>query len=271
MKYQHLILPSLGIAVLVYSLLPAHDSRAQPQATGLPGARPAIEAIGFPTLQAAIDALPAEGGIVRIPAGTFEIDRPLVLTREDVALEGAGTATHIKNVNKTGRPALLIQPVKLAANPKAMQWRVRLANFRITGNPQSGHGIQATNVNELFVDGVTVSYHGGDGIHMENCYEDPRICDNADHLQQEGGPQPPRLSRYRGLGQPVRGEPGRAPLRRQLQPLHDGQQRRRPPERRRRDREYLWLGGLGEHDRGVRGDGHRAQPRLLRRSRSAPT
>ena len=59
-----------------------------------------------------------------------------------------------------------------------MQWRVRLSNLRITGNPLSGHGIQATNVNELFLDGITISHHGGDGIHMENCYEDPRICDS---------------------------------------------------------------------------------------------
>jgi hypothetical protein len=178
MKRQHLVLLSLGIAILAVLLLRERDGRAQPQAGGLPGARPAIEAIQFPSLQAAIDALPPEGGVVRIPAGTFEIDRPLVLTREDVTLAGVGTATHIKNVNTTGQPALVVQPAKRTADPKAMQWRVRLANLRITGNPRSGHGIQATNVNELFVEGVTVSYHGGDGIHMENCYEDPRICDS---------------------------------------------------------------------------------------------
>src|SRR5207237_4552877 len=115
---------------------------------------------------------------VRLPAGTFEIAQPLLLNQEDVLLEGSGTATHIKNVNKTGQPALIIQPAKHAADRKAMQWRVKLADLRITGNPQSGHGIQATNVNELFLDGITVSEHGGDGIHMVNCYEDPRIVNS---------------------------------------------------------------------------------------------
>src|SRR5262249_51705712 len=97
MKRLPLALTSLSAAVFVSLLWREHDGRAQPQATSLPGARAAIEAIGYPSLQAAIDALPAEGGIVRIPPGTFEIQQPLLLTREDVALEGAGTATHIKN------------------------------------------------------------------------------------------------------------------------------------------------------------------------------
>jgi parallel beta-helix repeat protein len=179
MKRLHLILPSLGLglAVLAWSSLREQTSLAQPPAATLAGARPSIEAERYPTIQAAIDALPAEGGVVRLPAGTFEIDEPLLLTREDVLLEGAGTATCIKNVNTSGKPALIVQPAKLAADRKAMQWRVKLADVRILGNPRSGHGIQATNVDELFIDGVTVSAHGGDGIHMENCYEDPRISD----------------------------------------------------------------------------------------------
>ncbi|MCA8997839.1 MAG: right-handed parallel beta-helix repeat-containing protein, partial [Planctomycetaceae bacterium] len=32
-------------------------------------------------------------------------------------------------------------------------------------------------INEIFLDGVTVSENGGDGILLNYCYEDPRICD----------------------------------------------------------------------------------------------
>lgn len=150
----------------------------QPQAaTTLPGARPAIEAINYPSLQAAIDALPAAGGVVRLPAGTFEITTPLKITQEDVLLEGAGTATHIKNVNAEGQPALVIEPASIAENARANMWRVQIANLRITGNDKSGHGILARHVNEILLHGVTVSYHGGDGIRLDNCYEDPRVCD----------------------------------------------------------------------------------------------
>ncbi|MDP1799206.1 MAG: hypothetical protein Q8K78_17055, partial [Planctomycetaceae bacterium] len=75
----------------------------------LPGARAEIDAAQFPSLQAALDAIPPEGGVVRIPPGTFEIARPLILSRGDTLIQGAGTATHIKNTNTDGQPALLIQ------------------------------------------------------------------------------------------------------------------------------------------------------------------
>ena len=127
-------------------------------------------------MQAAIDALPPTGGVIHLPAGTFEIDQPLRITQEDVLLEGAGTATHIKNMNTSGEPALLVESDR-QANPKAKQWRVQIANLRITGNEKSGPGILARKVDEIFLQGVTVSYHGGDGVLLDNCYEDPRVCD----------------------------------------------------------------------------------------------
>ncbi len=43
------------------------------QADQLPGARPLIDASQFGSIQAAFDAIPEEGGIVRLPAGNFEI------------------------------------------------------------------------------------------------------------------------------------------------------------------------------------------------------
>jgi hypothetical protein len=144
---------------------------------GLPGARPVIDASEYPSLQAALDALPDEGGLVRLPPGEFEINTPLVLRRGDACIEGSGTATHIKNMNTEGQPALIIEHPDGAQNRKTELWRVRLANFRITGNPSSGTGIEARRINEVFVQGVTVSYHGGDGIQLFFCYEDPRVSD----------------------------------------------------------------------------------------------
>jgi len=144
----------------------------------LPGARPIIDASHYPTIQAAIDALPAEGGAVYLPPGTFQIHEPLMVSTSDVLIEGAGSATHIKNVNTEGKSAMILQHTSGAEDRKAELWRIRLANFRIIGNEKSGHGIEARRVNEIFIDGVTVSYHGGDGIRLYYCYEDPRICDS---------------------------------------------------------------------------------------------
>ena len=144
----------------------------------LPGARVAIDASRYPSLQAAIDALPDEGGVVRLPPGTFEIIEPLMVTKSDVLIEGAGTATHLKNINTEGGSALILQHPSGDDNRRAELWRIRLANFRITGNEKSGHGIDARRINEIFIDGVTVGYHGGDGIRLYFCYEDPRICNS---------------------------------------------------------------------------------------------
>lgn len=143
----------------------------------LPGARAEIDAARFPSLQAALDALPEEGGLVKLPPGTFEIEKPLLLRRGDVLLQGSGTATHIKNLNQDGQPALILEHPKGDNVPKGEKlWRIQLANFRITGNEKSGHGIVAKQINEIYLEGVTVSYHGGDGIVLDECYEDPRIA-----------------------------------------------------------------------------------------------
>lgn len=166
-----------AFAALVVLLASHAATNSQQPASGLPGAVAAIDAADYPSLQAAIDALPAGGGVVRLPAGTFEISAPLRVTQEDVLIEGSGTATHIKNVSTAGQPAIEIQSPKINENPKAVLWRVQLANLRITGNEQSGHGIHARNVNEIFLHGVTLSYHGGDGLRLDQCYEDPRIAD----------------------------------------------------------------------------------------------
>jgi len=162
----------------VFCIASGQGQHNNPTGQRLPGARPIIDAGRYPTIQAAIDALPDEGGVVRLPPGTFEISEPLKVTKPDVLIEGAGTATHIKNINAEGKSALILQHPSRGDNRKAELWRIRLANFRITGNEKSGHGIEARRINEIFIDGVTVSYHGGDGIQLYYCYEDPRICDS---------------------------------------------------------------------------------------------
>ena len=166
------------VFVSVFSIAGGQVGRNNPSDLRLAGARAVIEAGRYVTIQAAIDALPDEGGVVRLPPGTFEISEPLKVTKSDVLIEGAGTATHIKNVNTEGRSAMILQHPGGGDNRKAEIWRVRLTNFRITGNEKSGHGIEALRINEIFIDGVTVSYHGGDGIRLYFCYEDPRICDS---------------------------------------------------------------------------------------------
>lgn len=134
-----------------------------------------LDASRWPSLQAALDALPLSGGKVVLPPGDFELSEPLRLSRENTFIEGAGPATHLINKNTNGLPAFVIAPADAAKNKKARLWRVQLANFRVSGNPQSGDGVRAEFVQELYLHGLSVERNGGHGINLVNCYENPRI------------------------------------------------------------------------------------------------
>lgn len=172
MKF-HLILPAL-VATACTSL-----ATAQPAATSkLAGAAAVIDASNYRTIQDAIDAVPDSGGMVRLPAGQFEITEPLRISKSDVSLVGAGTATHIINKNEESQPAILIRHPEGGETRAQSLERVRVAHLRITGNEKSGSGIAARRINEIFIDGVTTSDNGSDGILLDLCYEDPRVCNS---------------------------------------------------------------------------------------------
>lgn len=134
-----------------------------------------VDAGDHPSLQAAIDALPAAGGVVKIPPGVFEISEPLTVRSGDTRIEGSGTATQIRNVNADGGAALLIRPGDFENRPQARLWRVEVCNLRITGNAESGVGIDAVGVQEAVFRNVSVDRNGSHGIRMRLCLENPRV------------------------------------------------------------------------------------------------
>jgi len=134
-----------------------------------------INAADHASLQAAIDALPPAGGVVRIPPGVHELSEPLIVRSGDTRIEGSGTATQIRNLNTDGAAAMLIRHDDLETQPRAKLWRVEVCNLRILGNAKSGPGIEATGVNEIVLRGLTVDRNGSHGILMKDCYENPRV------------------------------------------------------------------------------------------------
>ncbi|WP_417850366.1 right-handed parallel beta-helix repeat-containing protein [Thalassoglobus sp.] len=149
-----------------------------------------INAAKFDSLQAALDAIPKEGGVVLLPPGKFEITEPLRLGVGDVSLRGSGTATHIINKNEAGEPALLIahpECKNAKTDRKFNLWRVHVTDLRITGNEKSGAGIEARQVNEIYIEGITLSENGGDGVFLNYCYEDPRIVDSLFTYNKKNG------------------------------------------------------------------------------------
>ncbi len=140
-----------------------------------------IDASKYDSLQAAANALPKTGGVLHIPPGNYELTEPLRIHTGDTQITGSGTATHIVNTNTNGRPAILIEHADYAdrATPsKERLWRVSVTNLRVTGNEKSGSGIDARYIEEIMIRDVSSSYHGGDGIRLHFCYEDPRLSDN---------------------------------------------------------------------------------------------
>ena len=182
---RHPIFLVLAIAVTASVWIAQAPSQSTPKSAGGPAR---IDAADYPTLQAAFDAIPAAGGVVTIPPGEYRITRPLVLSRSETRIEGAGAATKIVNANAEGEPALIVRPATWETDKKAKLWRVQLADFRICGDPDAvdakstqpkgGDGLLCEGVQEIYLSGVSIDHHGGHGVSLIDCYEDPRICDS---------------------------------------------------------------------------------------------
>ena len=147
-----------------------------------------IVASEYPNVQAAFDALPEAGGVVMLPPGEFKLTEPLVLSRSNTRVIGAGAATCLLNCNTEGQPALVVRPLIEEGKKIEKLWRVQLADFRICGDPEavdaksgepkSGDGLLAEHVNEIFIHNLSVDHNGGHGINLVHCLEDPRVSDS---------------------------------------------------------------------------------------------
>ncbi len=166
---------------------PAPSPKTQAEKPAKPPAA-RIDASKYPNLQAAFDAVPESGGLVKLPPGDFKLTSPLVLSRGNTRVEGAGAATCLINCNEEGQPALIVRPPDLDKNPRASLWRVQLADFRIQGDPnavdakstepKSGDGLLSQRVNEIYIHGLSVDHNGGNGITLDHCTEDARVSDS---------------------------------------------------------------------------------------------
>ena len=178
----------LNLLVLLSGLLLVAQAQP-PAASPSAGAGPVtIDAGQHSSLQAAFDALPATGGIVRIPPGEYRITEPLILSRGETRVEGSGAATKIVNLNTEGKPALIVRHADRPKDKKKQLWRVQLADFRICGDPDAvearstepkgGDGLLCEGVQEIYLSGLSIDHHGGNGVSLIDCFEDPRICDS---------------------------------------------------------------------------------------------
>jgi len=83
-------------------------------------------------IQQALDALPPEGGEVRLAPGRYEISQPLELNRDRQTLRGSGPATVLSLAAGANCPVVLLGSTE--ANPTNLASGLRLADLTIDGN-----------------------------------------------------------------------------------------------------------------------------------------
>jgi hypothetical protein len=83
-------------------------------------------------IQRALDALPAAGGEVVLPAGTLEVLQPIILHRDHQTLRGAGAATILHLADDANCPVLILgEPLN---NPAQTIRHLKVAGLFIDGN-----------------------------------------------------------------------------------------------------------------------------------------
>lgn len=83
-------------------------------------------------IQQALDALPADGGVVVLPRGTITVTRPIVLKRSHQTLRGTGTATVLRLADGANCPVIILgEPVN---QPRYTVTDVRVDSLFIDGN-----------------------------------------------------------------------------------------------------------------------------------------
>ena len=145
------------LVCLAARLAAADTSPAKPTLIALPPGVTDAE------IQQALDALPATGGEVVLPAGRFEIHQPIVLSRDHLALSGAGAATILRLADHANCPVLILgEPVN---RPQRAVKDLCVSGLFIDGNRLrqdrelwrlTGEGAQIRN-NGITVQGVSDS------------------------------------------------------------------------------------------------------------------
>jgi Right handed beta helix region len=155
----------LMLVFLAMHLAAAETSSVKPTVLTLPPGATGAE------IQQALDALPATGGEVILPPGRCEIREPIVLSRDDLTLSGAGAATVLHLADSANCPVIILgEPINA---PSRTVRHLRVAGFfidgnrahqqrelwRLTGEGSQIHnnGITVQNVSDSTVENVTAA------------------------------------------------------------------------------------------------------------------
>jgi hypothetical protein len=109
-----------------------------------------------PAIADAIASLPAGGGTVFFPPGTYKVVDPILITQNNVWLVGSGAT--IDNQNTLAQPAIIM------GTGMSFVLGLGIQRLNITGNPASGSGIVLNLVSDVLIQDVDIFAIGGHGI-----------------------------------------------------------------------------------------------------------
>jgi len=113
-----------GFPVILISVLPM--LAGGPVVVKLPAGVTGVE------IQRALDALPQNGGEVVLPAGRIEVHQPVILSRDNQTLRGAGAATILHLADNANCPVVLLgEPLN---DPSQTIRHLKVTGFFIDGN-----------------------------------------------------------------------------------------------------------------------------------------
>ncbi|MGK2859702.1 MAG: right-handed parallel beta-helix repeat-containing protein [Thermoanaerobaculia bacterium] len=138
--------------------------------------------VDCPSIQNAIDALPATGGVLTLPSGIYPCATPIVIAKDDVELRGHGPATVLRLAAGANAPVLILGDA--SPIPAAVHRRIRVADLTIDGNmeeqteecfqgpctpenPLRNNGITLRRVEDVRVENVTIRAARSGGLVTE--------------------------------------------------------------------------------------------------------
>ena len=118
------------------------------------------------SLQAALDALPAEGGTVYLPAGTYEVEETVekrLAEGQHLFLVGDGRASVLVNRNENACDLLRVQGVEGSWWPDL---RITVRDLTFVGNYHSGDALVIEFPNDAMIDGCAFFGHAGTAVRL---------------------------------------------------------------------------------------------------------
>jgi hypothetical protein len=153
-------------AIVAATNLPAAQSSAPTRVTPSLSSGEPINIVHAGGLQAALDALPKQGGTIFVPVGKHRVDRPVrkqLLEGQHLAIVGEGRGSVLINTNTSGEPLLEITGVVGSWWPDL---RMTFRDLAFEGNHGSGDGLVVLFPNDASIDSCFFLSHGGQAIRL---------------------------------------------------------------------------------------------------------